>query len=321
MSLQTTEINTEYGRHLSKMINDPMDELGNTIIFYSILIKDFGFSLFLISQGADLNLRNRYGVSPMDLIQNEKDFPDFKCLNNSIYSACLSVNNGDNGDMSELNTAFNNTHLFTQKEPWTPIVGAIYSANEKLVRKLIDRGINVNMRIMGKSLLMIAALLQRNNIVALLLQRGAIVDINPEIWLIQGILQLKRKCLNSNLWLDRKDGSVLLTKRENDNIDILLKMLSLKKDTKSKIMEAKMGLDYSMLEFPDLEVLVSHTLVGYDTVLDKSWIDMLQFTVKLADAVIQKQKNLYASITVGILNSYAQFSKNIEIYINVTCFN
>lgn len=296
------------------MINDPVDALGNTFIFYSILSNDTGLTAFLCSKGANLKIKNRAGVCPNDLLQdNLMEYNKWSSLvneNDSLFYHCLK------GEVEAVRTKLLESTDFGQ-EPWQPIVGAIYSGNEVIVRALIDNGIDVNHKICGRSLLMIAALLQRKNIVAMLLQRGAVIESNPEIWLRNGILELKKKSIKSNLWLGCRKDEAILDSTENANVDEILSMINSGRDNFIKSSSKKHNSLNSVLEaYFDLEIMINST-VGCCTKLDKIWISILQSTVKLAKAVLEKKKYQFAPLTLAIMNAHSELLQVVQYHLTV----
>lgn len=296
------------------MINDPVDAQGNTFIFYSILSNDCGLTAFLCSKGASLIIKNRAGVCPNDLLQdNLMEYNKWTSLvnnNDSLFMHCLK------GEVEAVKEKVGDITEVGQ-EPWQPIVGAIYSGNETIVRTLIDNGIDVNHKICGKSLLMIAALLKRKNIVVLLLQRGAKVESDPEVWLRDGVLDLKKKSIKSNLWLGYKKEEIILDPIENSNVDEIVELINSGRDNIIKSSSKRHhSLNSVLEEYFDLEIMIDST-VGCCTKLDKIWISMLQHTVKLAKAVLEKKKHQFAPLTLAIMNGHSELLHAVEYHLAV----
>jgi hypothetical protein len=299
------------------MINDPVDALGNTFIFYSILSKDNGLTAFLCSKGANLQIRNKAGVCPNDLLQlmEYNNWSGLVDHSESLFMQCLK------GQSETVKEKLGDADPEVGQEPYKPIVGAIYSGNEQIVRMLIDKGVDINQKICGKSLLKIAALLLRRNIVVLLLQRGATVDSDPEIWLRDGVLNLKKRAIKSNLWLGFKKEEIILDPIENAHVDQILSILSSSRNTIKSITETRpASFNYTLQEYFDLEIMVNAT-VGCCTKLDKIWISMLQSTINLARAVIENRKHHFAPLTLVIMNRYSELSQAIENHLNVTLYS
>jgi hypothetical protein len=299
------------------MINDPVDALGNTFIFYSILSNDNGLTAFLCSKGANLKIKNRAGVCPNDLLQlmEYNNWSNLVDQSESLFMHCLK------GHSETVKEQLEDADPELGKEPYKPIVGAIYSGNEQIVRMLIDKGIDINQKICGKSLLKIAALLLRRNIVVLLLQRGATVDTDPEIWLRHEVLDLKKRSMKSNLWLGVKREEIILDPIENAYVDQILSILSSSRDTFKSITESRpASFNCTLQEYFDLEIMVNAT-VGCCTKLDKIWISMLQSTINLARAVIENRKHHFAPLTLVIMNRYSELSQIIEKHLIVLLYN
>lgn len=85
----------------------------------------------------------------------------------------------------------------------TPLLAAIYSGHAEIVEALLDNGAGINARAgpgKGKSPVMLAAWTRRQNIVRLLVKRGAVVDPDVKEWLKKGAICLKRLGIEVIAW-------------------------------------------------------------------------------------------------------------------------
>ena len=142
----------------------------------------------LIEKGADTNICNSRGMSPLFLA----------CLAGHLEIAQILIEQGNaapNGSCTAYYPAF------------SPLLGAIYSGKEKLARYLIHHHADVQIRLgpkKNRSLVMIAAWLQKVDMIKLLLQRGATVDSDVRLWLRSGAIQQKKNLYRHNIWLNFK---------------------------------------------------------------------------------------------------------------------
>jgi len=95
------------------------NELGDTLLTYSLLTQKHAISASIISKGADTNLTNRLGYTPMDIAIELKDLQNFALL----------INNKANINFTD---KFGRTYLFHAAR-----IGFL-SAVEALVRRNVD---------------------------------------------------------------------------------------------------------------------------------------------------------------------------------------
>jgi len=128
---------------------------GTTALFWAVYQKDLELVESLLAQGADPDIRNNYGASPMSEAAVHGDF--------SIMKALLEAG----GDVESPNA-----------EGQTLLMAVARTGNTDTARLLLERGINVEARENwgGQTALMWAASQQQPAMVKLLIEHGASVN-------------------------------------------------------------------------------------------------------------------------------------------------
>lgn len=87
--------------------------------------------------------------------------------------------------------------------PPTPLVAAAYAGHGDIAEYLLDKGADINRKVgisHRRTAIMYAAWMRREEVVRLLVNRGAYIEPNIDLWLRQGIIFLKRHTLDRHAW-------------------------------------------------------------------------------------------------------------------------
>jgi len=172
-----------------------IDFNGNSVLYYVILKEDVETMRSLISNGADVNFKNKFGKSNMDLIISE-GYTFLNTVLNYSYSIQLNIPNSQ-GEIPLITVIKSNIYTDEEKEDMieklirrgsnvnfidntgnTALVYAIQKKSLSLVNILIKNDANINYLIPSKNLtiLMYAIELKELNIIQRLIEYG--IDIN-----------------------------------------------------------------------------------------------------------------------------------------------
>ncbi|TPX66009.1 hypothetical protein SpCBS45565_g04755 [Spizellomyces sp. 'palustris'] len=89
------------------------------------------------------------------------------------------------------------------RHPATPLVAAAFAGHTAIVEHLLDKGADINLKVgVGerRTAVMIAAWMRREEVVRLLVARGAQIERATDQWLKNGFIYLKRSALDYNAW-------------------------------------------------------------------------------------------------------------------------
>jgi len=146
---------------------DNLNITGQTALFMATLKDRIDVVKFLIDKGAQVNVQNRYGVSPLLLCAESGNFE----LVQALVQAGADVNITPKGELAEENFLAGQTPLF----------GAAKKGHVEICEYLIDHGADVNTTTMtGATPLYTATEEGHFEVVDLLIRKGADVNRSPQ---------------------------------------------------------------------------------------------------------------------------------------------
>ncbi|ORX44703.1 ankyrin [Piromyces finnis] len=178
------------------------DNNGNSVLYYAIINNDLETAKFLISNGADINIIDKYGNSAFDISLSKCPELVSILINNKnlllnkpnirgetpLLSIIKSINTSIEKEKVNISQYYLNINFkiasliergsdvnITDKEGNSPLVYAIQKKSLSVVMQLIKSGANVNffIRNRNQSILMYAIELNRIDIVKFLIKYGA----------------------------------------------------------------------------------------------------------------------------------------------------